>query len=198
MLFVVWIHQQVHYCSITKAQLGVSLKLNTLQDYFHHSGSIQKACKSSHDGPTTITSNSWLKQIVGKPHPNIFAIVDVIKKKQATTEINLEKFAAGTNQPPMKEEIHLTRLIVVIPLLESEMVIDPGLVIHSNRQSHWCCPTLERHLVELLAMLLEQSLGEQSRWLLSSTQSVWGSHPQICTTLATPKPAWTFGQIAWE
>ena len=29
----------------------------------------------------------------------------------------------------MKDEIHLTRLIVVIPLLESEMVIDPGLVI---------------------------------------------------------------------
>ena len=67
---------------------------------------------------------------MGKAHPNIFEIVDVIKKKQATTEINLEKFAAGTNQPPMKEEImHLMRLIVVIPLLESEMVIDPGLVI---------------------------------------------------------------------
>ena len=26
-------NEQVHYCSITKVQFGVSLKLNTLQDY---------------------------------------------------------------------------------------------------------------------------------------------------------------------
>ena len=46
---------------------------------------------------------------MGKPHPNIFEIVDVIMKEQATTEMNLEEFAAGATQPPLKEQIHLTR-----------------------------------------------------------------------------------------
>ena len=54
--------------------------------------------------------HSQLKRIVGKPHPNVFKIVDVMKKEQATTEMNLEQFAAGATQPPLKEEIHLEDL----------------------------------------------------------------------------------------
>ena len=37
--------------------------------------------------------HSRLKQIVGKPHLNIFEIVYVIKKEQAPTEMKLEQFA---------------------------------------------------------------------------------------------------------
>ena len=44
-----------------------------------------------------------LKRIVGKPHPNIFEIVDVIRKEQATTEMKLEQYAAGVAQPPRKK-----------------------------------------------------------------------------------------------
>ena len=35
-------NEQVHYCFITKVQFGVSLTINTLQEYFHHAESIQK------------------------------------------------------------------------------------------------------------------------------------------------------------
>ena len=39
--------------------------------------------------------HSRLKRIVGKPHPNIFEIMDVIKREQAATEMKLEQYAAG-------------------------------------------------------------------------------------------------------
>ena len=52
--------------------------------------------------------HSRLKRIIGKPHPNIFEIIDVIKKEQATTEMKLEQFAAGATQPSRKKR-HIQR-----------------------------------------------------------------------------------------
>ena len=61
----------------------------------------------NYNGPRTNNHvegwHSRSKRIVGKPHPNIFEIVDVIKKEQATTEMKLEQFAAGATQPPLKK-----------------------------------------------------------------------------------------------
>ena len=75
-------------------------------------------------------------------------------------------------------------IIVVVPLLESELNIDPCSVKVCDKVINvvrlW-------GFLFLLAMLLEQSWGEQSRWLLSSALSIWGLRPQICTTLAAPK-----------
>ena len=39
---------------------------------------------------------------MGKPHPNIFEIVDVINREQATTEMKLKHYA-GATQPPRKK-----------------------------------------------------------------------------------------------
>ena len=66
----------------------------------------------NYDGPTTITlkaSTPGWSELWANPHPNIFEIVDVITKEQATTEMNLEQFAAGATQPPLKEAVYLTR-----------------------------------------------------------------------------------------
>ena len=49
----------------------------------------------NYNGPRTnnrIVWHSQLRLIVGKPHPNIFGIIYVIKKEQATTEMKLEEF----------------------------------------------------------------------------------------------------------
>lgn len=60
-----------------------------------------------YDGPRTNNHvegwHSRLKRIVDKPHPNIFEIVDVIKREQATMEMKWEQYAAGATQPPRKK-----------------------------------------------------------------------------------------------
>jgi len=43
------------------------------------------------------------KKIVGKLHPNIFEIVDVMKKQQACTEMKMERFESGETQPAWKK-----------------------------------------------------------------------------------------------
>ena len=43
------------------------------------------------------------KKIVGKLHPNIFEIVDVMKKQQACTEMKMERFESGATQPAWKK-----------------------------------------------------------------------------------------------
>ena len=67
-----------------------------------------------YDGPRTNNHvegwHSRLKRIMGKPHPNIFEIVDVVRKEQATIEMKLEQYAAGATQPPRKKlEVHSMR-----------------------------------------------------------------------------------------
>ena len=49
--------------------------------------------------------HSRLKKIVGKSHPNIFEIVDVMRKEQATTEMKLNQFEAGAMQPSRKRDM---------------------------------------------------------------------------------------------
>ena len=46
----------------------------------------------------------WLKKTVGKPHPNIFEIIDMMWKKQATTEMKLNQFEAGAMQLSWKRK----------------------------------------------------------------------------------------------
>ena len=47
--------------------------------------------------------HSRLKKIVGKVHPNIFEIIDVMRKEQATTEMKLNQFEAGAMRPSPKK-----------------------------------------------------------------------------------------------
>ena len=46
--------------------------------------------------------HSRLKRIMGKPHPNIFETVDVIKSEKR--ERKLEQFAADATKPPWKKK----------------------------------------------------------------------------------------------
>ena len=46
--------------------------------------------------------HSWLKKIVRESHPNIFEIINVMCKEQATTEMKLNQFEAGDMQPSWK------------------------------------------------------------------------------------------------
>ena len=47
--------------------------------------------------------HSQLKKIVRKSHPNIFEIIDVMCKEQATTEMKLNQFEAGAMRPSPKK-----------------------------------------------------------------------------------------------
>ena len=46
--------------------------------------------------------HSRLKKIVGKSHPKIFEIIDVMRKEQATMEMKFNQFEAGAMQPSRK------------------------------------------------------------------------------------------------
>ena len=62
----------------------------------------------SYDGPRTNNRlegwHSRLKRIVKKPHPNIYEIIDVFKREQATTEVTTLQLETGGNPPPRKKE----------------------------------------------------------------------------------------------
>ena len=66
-----------------------------------------------YDGPRTNNHvegwHSQLKQIVGKPHPNIFEIIHVIREEQATTEMKLEQYAVGIHLATTKDTVHSLR-----------------------------------------------------------------------------------------
>ena len=186
-------NEQVHYCFITKAQFGVSLKLNTLQDYFHHSGSVQKACKSYLVRCISSFKGGWVV-----PAANCSKFISFVACSFLMTSMTSKIFGCGLPTIRFNWECQPSTWV-----LSAHRNCTAGVWIghwskfgQSMWQNHWCCPTLGQLLVELLAMLLEQSWGEQSKWLLSSAQSIWGFHPQICTTLAAQ--ARTFRQIAWE
>lgn len=60
----------------------------------------------TYDGPHTNNRldrwHNWLKQIVKKPHPNIYEIIDVFERKQATVEVTMLQLETGGNPPPRK------------------------------------------------------------------------------------------------
>ena len=60
---------------------------------------IQQWKYFDYNGPRTNNHiegwHSRLKKVVGKSHPNIFEIVDVMKKEEACTEMKMEQFESG-------------------------------------------------------------------------------------------------------
>ena len=46
-----------------------------------------------------------LKRVVGKPHPNIFELVEVIKKEEATTRMKMQICEAGAAQAPRRRRV---------------------------------------------------------------------------------------------
>ena len=42
--------------------------------------------------------HSRLKKVVGKPHPNIFELIEVIKKKEATTKMKMQMYEKEATQ----------------------------------------------------------------------------------------------------
>ena len=44
----------------------------------------------------------WHSRLVGKSHLNIFEIIDVMRKEQATMEMKFNQFEAGAMQPSQK------------------------------------------------------------------------------------------------
>jgi len=49
--------------------------------------------------------HSWLKKTVGKLHPNVCEIVDVMKKELACTEMKMEQFESGATQRAQKKDM---------------------------------------------------------------------------------------------
>jgi len=44
-----------------------------------------------------------LKKVVGKAHPNLFEITEIMKKEQASPEIKLQRLEMGGRAPPLKK-----------------------------------------------------------------------------------------------
>ena len=62
-----------------------------------------------YEGPQTNNHiEGWhtrLKKIVGKAHPNIFEVFEVMKKEQASSEMKLEQLELGRGRaPPQKKK----------------------------------------------------------------------------------------------
>ena len=61
------------------------------------------------DGPRTHNHvegwHSRLKKVVGKPHPNIFELIEVIKKEEVTTRMKMQQFESGAQEPPRRRKV---------------------------------------------------------------------------------------------
>ena len=59
------------------------------------------------EGPRTNNHvEGWhtrLKKVVGKAHPNLYEIIEVMKKEQATSEIKLQQLEMGGRAPHRKK-----------------------------------------------------------------------------------------------
>ena len=45
-----------------------------------------------------------MKKVVGKPHPNIFEWIEVIKKEEATTRMKISLYKSGAKEPPRRRK----------------------------------------------------------------------------------------------
>jgi len=92
----------------------------------HGSGAVQNPAVElyfDYNGPRTNNRiegwHSRLKKVAGKVHPNIFEIVDVLKKEQACTEMKTEQFESGATQPAQKKRyVDRERRIRTRPLFD--------------------------------------------------------------------------------
>ena len=46
-----------------------------------------------------------MKKVVGKAHPNIYELVEVIKKEEALTTMRVQQIVAGASQPPRRRKV---------------------------------------------------------------------------------------------
>ena len=49
--------------------------------------------------------HSRLKKVVGMPHPNIFELIEVIKKEEATTRMKMSLYESGAKEPPRRRKV---------------------------------------------------------------------------------------------
>ena len=61
------------------------------------------------DGPRTNNHvegwHSRLTKVVGKPHPNVFELIEVIKKEEATTRMKMSLYESGAKEPPRRRKV---------------------------------------------------------------------------------------------
>ena len=86
-------------------------QVDQLIAYFDHTWlNGQFPCRSwnyfDHPGPRTNNHvegwHSRMNKVVGKPHPNIYELVDVIKREEATTRMKLQLYETGAALPPRR------------------------------------------------------------------------------------------------
>ena len=72
-------------------------------------GNYKLPQRKYHDNEGPRTNNhveGWharLKKVVGKAHPNVFEITEVMKKEQASSEIKLQQLEMGGRAPPRRK-----------------------------------------------------------------------------------------------
>ena len=49
--------------------------------------------------------HSRLKKVVSKPHPNLYEIIDVFKREEASTKVKLQILQAGAQQAPRRRKM---------------------------------------------------------------------------------------------
>ena len=54
-------------------------------------------------GQTTTLWHTRLMKMVGKAHPNVFEVFEVMRKEQASSEMKLEQLELGDRAPPRKK-----------------------------------------------------------------------------------------------
>ena len=61
------------------------------------------------EGPRTNNNvegwHSRLKKVVGKPHPNLYEIIHVFKREEASTKVKLQILQAGAQQAPRRRKM---------------------------------------------------------------------------------------------
>ena len=139
-------NEQVHYCSITEVQFGVSLKLNTLQDHFHHFKSMDVSLLSRWLGCTSSNYSNLIS--VGACS---LLMTSTISKYLGVVCPQFASTASASLQRDCSQPIVI--VVVPLPLIQvlSKFVTKSSMLSNS---------------VELLAILFEQNWGEQNRLIV--------------------------------
>ncbi len=73
------------------------------------------------DGPRTNNHvegwHSRLKKVVGKAHPNIYELVEVIKSEDSIAAMKIGQLTAGATQAPRRRKIRVKKQRFVTPLI---------------------------------------------------------------------------------
>ena len=74
--------------------------------------------------------HSRLKKVVGKPHPNLYEIIDVFKREEASTKVKLLILQAGAQQAPRRNDPHLVDFHLFYVFLSTMSLLHPLFLIH--------------------------------------------------------------------